>query len=84
VSCWKGCTRQSEAQINLFAAVAPKAAPLLAAIEGLNGRFGRNTVRVAAERQGDRSYDRKRERKSPSWITRIAEIPIARSWSWIA
>jgi DNA polymerase V len=74
----EGLHRASEAQIDLFAAVDPKAAPLLAAIDGLNGRFGRNTVRVAAAGQGDRPYDTKRERKSPSWTTRIAEIPIAR------
>ncbi|MDE0877125.1 MAG: DUF4113 domain-containing protein, partial [Sphingobium sp.] len=61
-----------------FTIFATEPAPLLAAIDGLNGRFGRNTVRVAAEGQGDRSYDTKRERKSPSWTTRIAEIPIAR------
>lgn len=74
----EGLHPASEAQIDLFAAVDPKAAPLLAAIDGINGRFGRNTVRVAAEGQGDRSYDTKRQSKSPSWTTNIAEIPIAR------
>lgn len=74
----EGLHAAGEAQIDLFATVDPKAAPLLAAIDGLNGRFGRNTVRIAAEGQGDRSYDTKRQRKSPSWTTNIAEIPIAR------
>ena len=74
----EGLHAAGEAQIDLFATVDPKAAPLLAAIDGLNRRFGRNTVRIAAEGQGDRSCDTKRERKSPSWTTNIAEIPIAR------
>ncbi len=39
---------------------------------------GRNTLGIAAEGQGDQSYDTKRQRKSPSWTTNIAEIPIAR------
>ena len=74
----EGLHAGSEAQIDLFATVDPKAAPLLAAIDGLNGRFGRNTVRIAAEGQGAKSYDTKRGSKSPSWTTNIAEIPIAR------
>ncbi len=74
----EGLHPQSAAQSDLFAPVDPKAAPLLAAIDGLNGRFGRNTVRLAAEGQGERAYDTKRQLKSPAWTTRIAEIPIAR------
>ncbi|KQN00173.1 type VI secretion protein ImpB [Sphingomonas sp. Leaf230] len=74
----EGLHAAGEAQIDLFATIDPKAAPLLAAIDGLNGRFGRNTVRIAAEGQGAKSYDTKRESKSPSWTTNIAEIPIAR------
>lgn len=74
----EGLHPQGEAQTDLFATIDPKAAPLLAAIDGLNGRFGRNTIRLAAEGQGERSYDTKRNRKSPAWTTRIGEIPIAR------
>jgi len=74
----EGLHAAGEAQTDLFATIDPKAAPLLAAIDGLNGRFGRNTVRIAAEGQGAKAYDTKRESKSPSWTTNIAEIPIAR------
>jgi DNA polymerase V len=74
----EGLHAAGEAQIDLFATIDPKAGPLLAAIDGLNSRFGRNTVRIAAEGQGAKSYDTKRESKSPSWTTNIAEIPIAR------
>lgn len=74
----EGLHGEGASQGDLFAAIDPKAAPLLAAMDGLNGRFGRNTIRLAAEGQGERSFDTKRERKSPAWTTRIAEIPIAR------
>nr|WP_240456266.1 DUF4113 domain-containing protein [Sphingomonas yabuuchiae] len=65
-------------QTDLFATADPKAGDLLAALDGLNQRFGRNTIRIAAEGQGDRSYDTKRTMKSNAWTTRIREIPIAR------
>lgn len=68
----------AEAQNDLFAAVDPKAAPLLAASDWLNGRFGRNTVRSTAEGWAPEAIDNKRQSKSPSWTTNIAEIPIAR------
>ncbi len=74
----EGLHPQAAMQTDLFAAVDPKAVGLLTAIDGLNGRYGRNTVRLAAEGQGERSYDTKRGCKSPSWTTRIADVPIAR------
>lgn len=64
-------------QTDLFAVIDPKASGLLTAIDRLNGRFGRNTIRIAAEGQGVRAYDTKRGRKSPSWTTRLAEVPVA-------
>ncbi|PTQ65030.1 hypothetical protein C8J45_102388 [Sphingomonas sp. PP-CE-3G-477] len=45
----EGLHAAGEAQTDLFATIDTKAAPLLAATDGLNGRFGRNTVRIAAE-----------------------------------
>lgn len=74
----EGLHSQGEAQSDLFAAADPRAAPLLAAMDGLNGRFGRNTVRLATEGQGARSYDTKRSQKSPSWTTRISDVPVVR------
>lgn len=65
-------------QADLFAAPDPRAPALLAAMDGLNARFGRNTITVAAQGYGPRSFDTKRSQKSPSWTTNIAEIPIAR------
>ncbi|MCW2406921.1 DNA polymerase V [Sphingobium sp. B1D7B] len=65
-------------QGDLFAAADPKAGELLAALNGLNRRYGRSTVRLAAEGQGARSYDTKRLMKSQAWTTRIGEVPVAR------
>lgn len=65
-------------QADLFAVPDPRSPALLAAIDGLNGRFGRNTMRLASEGFGQKSYDTKRAFKSPSWTTRIDQVPIAR------
>jgi DNA polymerase V len=47
-------------------------------MDGLNGRFGRNTIILAAQGCGARSFDTKQSQKSPAWTTRIGEIPVAR------
>jgi DNA polymerase V len=64
-------------QADLFAASDPRAPALLAAMDGLNARFGRNTIAVAAQGYGPRSFDTKRSQKSPSWTTDIRQIPVA-------
>jgi DNA polymerase V len=74
----EGLHAQSAAQPDLFAALGPRAGELLFALDGLNQRFGRGTMRLAAEGQGERSFDTKRSQKSPAWTTRLAEIPVAR------
>jgi DNA polymerase V len=74
----EGLHAEDAMQTDLFATADPKTGDLLAALDGLNQRFGRNTIRIAAEGQGDRSYDTKRTMKSNAWTTRIREIPIAR------
>ena len=65
------------AQSDLFASADGRSGELLIALDGLNRRFGRHTVRVASEGQGERSYDTKRPAKSPSWTTRLADVPVA-------
>ena len=65
------------AQSDLFASAEGRSGELLMALDGINRRFGRNTVRVASEGQGERSYDTKRWVKSQSWTTRIGELPVA-------
>ena len=65
-------------QTDLFNAPDPRAAGLLAAMDGLSARFGRDTCVLAAQGLGARSFDTKRAMKSPAWTTRLAEIPVAR------
>lgn len=70
--------REGEGQGDLFAMADPRAPGLLAAMDGLNERFGRGTVGLAAQGFGAKGFDTKRSHKSPSWTTNIAEIPVAR------
>jgi DNA polymerase V len=65
-------------QADFFAAADPRAPGLLAAMDGLNDRFGRGTIQLAAQGFGGRSFDMKRSQKSPSWTTDIHDIPVAR------
>jgi DNA polymerase V len=65
-------------QTDLFNALDPRAAGLLAAMDGLNARFGRDACVLGSQGIGARSFDTKREMKSPAWTTRLAEIPVAR------
>tara|TARA_R110000787_G_scaffold286435_1_gene404955 strand:+ start:2019 stop:3284 length:1266 start_codon:yes stop_codon:yes gene_type:complete len=71
-------TPQGRGQADLFATSDPRAQALLAAMDGLNSRFGRNTITLAAQGHGAKAFDTKRSQKSPSWTTRLSEIPVAR------
>ncbi|MGB3723149.1 MAG: DUF4113 domain-containing protein, partial [Pacificimonas sp.] len=73
----EGLHAQGAAQTDLFAKTDPRGGDLLAAMDGLNARYGRSTIRLAAEGQGERSYDTRRQQKSPAWTTRLSEAPIA-------
>jgi DNA polymerase V len=70
--------KQGEGQADLFATPDPKAPGLLAAMDDLNARFGRNTIVLAAQGCGTRTFDTKRSQKSPAWTTNIDQIPVAR------
>ena len=65
-------------QGDFFAVADPRSPALLAAMDGLNGRFGRDTIKLAAQGFGGRAFDTKRAHKSPSWTTNIKDIPVAR------
>ena len=65
-------------QADLFADADPRAPGLLAAMDGLNARYGRSTIVLAAQGCGARAFDTKRAHKSPSWTTRLADVPVAR------
>lgn len=74
----EGLEPESGAQQDLFSLPDPRSPALLAVLDGINDRFGRNTLRLASEGMGAKSYDTKRAYKSPSWTTRIDQVPIAR------
>lgn len=58
-------------QANLFATAAPRAPALLAAMDGLNSPYGRNTITLAVQGHGAKAFDTKRSQKSAAWATRI-------------
>ncbi|MDO9486868.1 MAG: Y-family DNA polymerase [Sphingomonadaceae bacterium] len=65
------------AQYDLFADADPRGVSLVEALDTINRRFGRHSVRIAAEGVGRKRYETKRSLKSPCWTTRIADIPMA-------
>jgi DNA polymerase V len=74
----EGLHDADKSQGDLFTELDPRSKKLCAAIDGLNGRFGRSTVTIAATGRGHRPHDTKRSLKSPAWTTRLAEVPTAR------
>ena len=64
-------------QLNLFRAVSrSKQRSLMHAVDHLNNRYGRNVVRAGTMGTGAR-WDMLRQRKSPSFTTNFADIPLA-------
>ena len=65
---------------DLFAPLAPagaeRRARLLGVVDGINGRWGRGTLRYLAEGGiGGQAWRMRRERLSPAYTTRWAELP---------
>lgn len=70
---------EGSGQTSLFAApVSPKDRALMATMDALNARYGRGTATIASAGIGARPSDTRRERLSPHWTTRIADVPVAR------
>ena len=65
-------------QADLFATDPPSENELWLAVDNLNRRYGRSTVRTGAEGMGPKSHDTRHADKSPGWTTNINELPIAR------
>lgn len=65
-------------QGDLFACADPRAKDLLTAMDGLNARYGRASVSIASASYGTCAHDTKRPVRSPSWTTRIADVPVAK------
>jgi len=74
--------RESSRQLTLLEACAPEAdrsrSALMEALDTINSRFGRATVRTAAEGPRDACWHMKRARKSPNYTTNWYELPKAR------
>lgn len=62
----------------LFQVPSPKAATCMAAMDGLNARFGRGTVFMAAVGTA-RGWKLRAEHHSPCYTTRLAEVPTVRA-----
>ncbi|WP_341210822.1 DUF4113 domain-containing protein [Sphingomonas paucimobilis] len=75
--CLHGCTSSWRAQRRQNCARSPPAA-LLTAIDGLNGWFGRHTMRLTSGGFGQKTYDTRCAFTSPLWTTRIDQVPVAR------
>ena len=71
------CT-PGEAQPSLFEAPAPRAVKLMAAMDDLNARFGRNTL-FPAGMGVERGWKLRAAHHSPRYTTRLDELPIVRA-----
>lgn len=74
-----GLERRGVRQLDMFSRFdEAKSARLMAALDGVNARFGSNTLRLAntTGQMGDKSSMR-RERKSPNYTTRWSDLPVA-------
>ncbi len=52
-----------------------KSSALMTALDEMNSRFGRGSVRLGCAAAGDQGWRMRRERLSPSWTTRWDDIP---------
>lgn len=54
---------------------------LMAAMDAINGRFGKGTVHAGATGQAGpkRSWGMRQERRTPQYTTRLADVPVARA-----
>jgi DNA polymerase V len=49
------------------------------AVDGLNARYGRGTMSLAAAVGVDRGWGQRAARRSPRYTTRFAELPLVRA-----
>ena len=73
-----GLTKTANRQRDLFAATNPeKEKALMKVLDNINGRFGRDTLRLASEGTGDQVWKMRQVKRSPRYTTRWSEIPVA-------
>ncbi|MCX7114512.1 MAG: Y-family DNA polymerase [Gammaproteobacteria bacterium] len=78
-----GLTSKQEQQLDLFHAVEDTSngptEKFMSVIEGINGRFGQGTVKLAAEGTV-KPWTGQNQMKSPSYTTQWGELPLVRVW----
>lgn len=62
----------------LFEGDTEKRGRLMAAIDNVNGRYGRFAA-VAGAQGFRREWKMRAENKSPAWTTRLTEVPVAQA-----
>lgn len=65
----------SQEQNDLFATTSESPSPAMAVMDQLNARFGRGTVRLSQDGMTN-AWKMRQERKSPSYTTNVAELPL--------
>ncbi len=70
--------RTEDAPRTLFETPSPRSATLMAAMDRLNGRFGRGTVFPAAVGV-ERGWKLRADHHSPCYTTRLTELPVVRA-----
>jgi DNA polymerase V len=69
---------EAEVPRGLFDPPPERSAALMAAMDGLNARYGRRTVFPAAMGV-ERPWRQRAAHHSPRWTTRLAELPVVRA-----
>ena len=73
-----GLTEQQNRQRHLFMPGDPaKEGALMAVLDAVNSRYGRDTLRLAAEGTGDQVWKMRQVKRSPRYTTRWSELPMA-------
>ena len=73
-----GLVSENREQLQLFQAPAPRATSLMQAVDEINRRWGRDTIQCGAAGL-DKEWHFRQMKKSPSYTTRWAELPIAKA-----
>ena len=73
-----GIVKQGFKQQDLFAPVIPvkEDAPLMAAIDKINGKWGRSTIQYGMTEDSEKPWSMQQTQKSPAYTTNWNEIPV--------
>lgn len=74
-----GLVSPGDASADLLSVTDPRRDQLMKALDGLNARWGRETIGPAGSGYLRRSWGLKQEQRSPRFTTRLDETPVARA-----